>query len=113
MQKRLFRYDVNYIDAFSVWDRLQLLDVGGYDASLHFLEDHEMWLHLATNGRRIVFVPVVLGYYYILPSAMSRDVPKQKTVAARLVRIFNQVNVRELLKLNTCHLRYHPDSGYI
>jgi glycosyltransferase involved in cell wall biosynthesis len=113
IQKKLFRYQSNYVDAFSVWDRLQLLDVGGYDASLHFLEDHEMWLHLATNGRRIVFVPAVLGYYYILPAAMSRDIPKQEIVAARLVRIFNQVNVRELLQVNTCHLRYHPDLGYI
>ena len=55
IQKRLFQG--NYVDAFSVWDRFQLLDVGGYDASYHFGEDYEMWLHLATNGRRIVFVP--------------------------------------------------------
>ncbi len=113
IQTKLFRYLGNHVDAFSVWDRLQLLDVGGYDPSLHFLEDHEMWLHLATNGRRIVFVPAVLGYYYILPTAMSRDIPKQELVAARLLRIFDQVKVRELLQMNTCHLRYHPDLGYI
>ena len=111
IQKRLFQG--NYVDAFSVWDRVQLFDVGGYDASLHCLEDHEMWLHLATNGRRIVFVPAVLGYYYILPAAMSRDVPKQEIGAARLIRVFNQCKVRELLHVNTCHLRYHPDLGYI
>jgi glycosyltransferase involved in cell wall biosynthesis len=111
IQKRLFRW--NYVDAFSVWDRLQLLDAGGYDASYHFLEDYEMWLHLATNGRRIVFVPAVLGYYYLLPVAMSSDRPKQEIVAARIARIFDQLKVREFLEMNTLHLRYHPDLGYI
>jgi glycosyltransferase involved in cell wall biosynthesis len=113
IQKKLFRYGSNYVDAFSIWDRLQLRDVGGYDASLQALEDHEMWLHLATNGRQIVFVPAVLGYYYILPAAMSRDSPKQESTAARLVRIFNQLGAREFLHVNTCHIMYHPDLGYL
>jgi succinoglycan biosynthesis protein ExoO len=112
IQKRLFRE--NYVDAFSVWDRHQFLDIGGYDPALHCLEDFEMWLRLATNGRRIVFVPAVLGYYYILPSAMSRDVPKRhQAVARRLFRTFNQLKVRELLQVNTYHIFYHPDLGYI
>lgn len=112
MQKRLFRGG-NYIDAFSVWDRLQLLDVGGYEASYHFLEDYEMWLHLATNGRRLVFVPAVLGYYYLLPTSMSTDRERQNIVGARILRIFNQVKVREFLQTNTSHISYHPELGYI
>ena len=73
---RAFRsklFQGNYVDAFSVWDRVQFLDVGGYDASYFLWEDYEMWLHLATNGRRIVFVPAMLGYYYLLPVSMSID----------------------------------------
>jgi glycosyltransferase involved in cell wall biosynthesis len=103
----------NYIDAFSVFDRHQLLDVGGYNPSLTCNEDYEMWLHLATNGRRIVFVPAVLGYYYVLPASMSSDRPTQTSVAAGLLRVFNQLKVRGDLQCNTNHLRYHPELGYL
>jgi teichuronic acid biosynthesis glycosyltransferase TuaG len=111
IQRRIF--EANYVDAFSVFDRLQLLDVGGYEATYNALEDFEMWLHLATNGRRIVFVPAVLGYYYIMPTAMSLDPQKHDAVAVRIRRVFNQVKAREFLKLNTYHIRYHPEIGYI
>ena len=111
IQYKLFQG--NYVDAFSVFDRVQLLDVGGYDASYNALEDYEMWLHLATNGRRVVFVPAVLGYYYALPVAMSLDRQKQDAVAARIYRIYDQVKARRFLEMNTCHLRYHPEMGYL
>jgi teichuronic acid biosynthesis glycosyltransferase TuaG len=111
MQRKII--EGNYVDAFSVFDRVQLLDVGGYETSYHALEDFEMWLHLATNGRRIVFVPAVLGYYYTMPVAMSLDPQKRDAVAARINRVFNQVQARKFLKMNTYHLRYHPELGYI
>jgi teichuronic acid biosynthesis glycosyltransferase TuaG len=111
MQTRIFRG--NYVDAFSVFDRLQLLDAGGYEPSLHALEDLELWQHLASNGRRIVFVPVVIGYYYTLPVSMGRDDAKDQAVGARILRIFNQVGIRQGLPINTNQLRYHPDIGYI
>lgn len=112
IQKRLF-LGGNYVDTFSVWDRLQLLDVGGYDTCTHTVEDYELWLHLATNGRRIVFVPAVLGYYYLLPGSTANDPQKVSVAESRLFRIFNQVKAREFLQMNTCHLRYHPEFGYI
>jgi glycosyltransferase involved in cell wall biosynthesis len=112
LQKRIFRTG-NYIDAFSVCDRFQILDAGGFDETLHCLEDFEMWQHLATNGRRIVFVPAVLGFYYIMPSAMSSDKKIQETAALRMSRIFNQTKIREILHMNTNHLRYHPALGYV
>jgi len=112
IQKRIFQTG-NYVDAFSVWDRIQCLDVGGYEASYHFLEDYEMWLHLATNGRRSVFVPAVLGYYYVMPVAMSTCRPQQDLVLARIHRVFNQVKARQFLQMNTCHIRYHPEIGYL
>lgn len=111
IQKRLFRGE-SYVDSLSVWDRLQLLDTGGFDESLSCLEDYEMWLHLAASGRRIVFVPAVLGYHYLMPSE-SQDRPRQDAVHSRLQRIFDQARVREYLPLNTNHLRYHPELGYI
>jgi teichuronic acid biosynthesis glycosyltransferase TuaG len=111
MQGRIFQG--NYVDAFAVFDRLQLLDAGGYETSFHALEDFELWQHLASNGRRIVFVPVVLGYYYTLPVSMARDDAKNQAVGARILRIFNQVGVRQNLPINTNQLRYHPEIGYI
>ena len=111
MQHKIFQG--NYVDAFSLFDRVQLIDVGGYDTSYHALEDFEMWLHLATNGRRIVFVPAVLGYYYILPGSMIELDARQEALFKRMQRIFNQVKARQFLDLNTCSLRYHPELGYI
>ena len=112
IQKRLFEGG-NYVDACSVWDQVQLVDVGGYDASYNICEDYEIWLHLASNGRRIVFVPAILGYYYILPGSMGTDRQKQDAAESRIRRTFNQVKVRQFLQMNTCHLRYHPALGYI
>jgi glycosyltransferase involved in cell wall biosynthesis len=103
----------NYVDAFSVFDRVQLLDVGGYETTFERDEDDEMWLHLATNGRRIVFVPAVLGYYYTLPAAMTLDTRKHHDAQARLRRIYDQAKARRHLRLNTSHLRYHPSLGII
>jgi glycosyltransferase involved in cell wall biosynthesis len=111
-QKRMFEGG-NYIDAFSVWDCSQLADAGGYDTGCDRLEDYEMWLHLAANGRRIVFVPAVLGYYYLMPHSMATDFRQQSLVEARILRIYNQLKARKYLHLNTCHLRYHPELGYV
>jgi glycosyltransferase involved in cell wall biosynthesis len=111
VQHKLFRG--NYIDAFALLDRLQLLDAGGYDTSYQALEDWEMWIHLATNGRQIVFVPMVYGYYYALPGSMALDPAKEQASHNKIRRVFNQVKVRELLAMNTDRLRYHPELGRI
>jgi glycosyltransferase involved in cell wall biosynthesis len=111
VQYRLF--EGNYVDAFAMCDRIQVLDAGGYDASCAAHEDYELWLHLVCSGRRIVFVPLVFGYYYMLPSSMITDYEKNNQVNARVQRIFNQVKARKHLPLNTDRLRYHPMLGYL
>lgn len=112
-QRRMFEPGGCYLDAFSVWDRLQFFDCGGYDESLRAAEDYKLWMHLASNGRRIVFVPAVLGYYYMLPASMSSDHQKLNDTNDRMVRTFNQGGVRKFLPLNTDHLMYHPVFEYI
>lgn len=103
----------NYIDAFALVDRWQLLDLGGYEASYRALEDHEMWLHLAINGRKIVFVPLVFGYYYVLPSSMGTTAGQRLIDAeASTQRVYNQLHARNRLPLNTNMLRFHPTLGY-
>jgi glycosyltransferase involved in cell wall biosynthesis len=111
MQGKIFH--ANYIDAFSMVDRTQILDTGGYDAHCQTWEDYDLWLHLVTNGRRIVFVPIVLGYYYILPGSMAQDVDKWKAAKARINRIYNQLGVRPELAMKTTMARYHPEVGYV
>jgi hypothetical protein len=106
----------NYIDAFALFDRTQLLDGGGYSTSdrVRAREDWEMYLHLAAVGRRIVFVPLVFGIYYELSDSMIQEAndshPAQK---AHVRRAFDQLRIRANLPMNTRHLRYHPDLGYI
>lgn len=106
-------FQINYIDAFALLDRVQVLDVGGYDASCAAHEDYELWLHLACEGRRIVFVPRVFGYYYRLPNSMISDYYANLKVIGRMKRIFDQVDVRNRLPLRTRFLRYDPAIGYL
>lgn len=111
IQAKLFQD--NYVDAFAVFDRHQILDAGGYVLDQHIQEDHELWLHLAVSGRRLVFVPVVLGYYYLLPSSMCQAEDKSEIGRNRLKRVFNQLGHRAGQPMNTRHLRYHPELGYL
>jgi succinoglycan biosynthesis protein ExoO len=109
-QDRIF--ERNFIDAFAMVDREQVQDLGGYSTAYNTLEDYEHWLHLACNGRRILFVPVVFGYYYVLPNSMISDGTASLQTEARIHRIFDQVKARKHYPMNTRHLRYHPAVGY-
>ncbi|HEY1381195.1 MAG TPA: glycosyltransferase [Gemmataceae bacterium] len=113
IQFRLF--ENNYVDAFALFDADQLRDLGGYadDDRVRTREDWELLAHLACNGREVVFVPVVLGYYHDTPGSMIKDsLRRHKAQAAHVKRVFNQLDVRSGLPLNTLHKRYHPDVGY-
>ncbi len=106
----------NYIDAFALVDRIQLLDAGGYLAQdeVHAREDWELYLHLAAVGRRITFVPLVFGNYYSLPNSMIKDASSNYEAQQRYIRrVFDQLGIRNWLLANTDRLRYHPDLGYL
>jgi glycosyltransferase involved in cell wall biosynthesis len=111
VQNKMFR--ANYVDAFALFDREQLRDAGGYDSALPGREDWELYLHLATSGRRIVFVPIVLGFYHDLPHSMIKGARSEVEEGARCRRIFDQLGLRDQMPINTRHLRYHPDVGYL
>ncbi len=103
----------NYIDAFALYDRLQALDSGSFIQTLG-PEDWEFFLHLATSGKLIVFVPLVFGMYHDVPFSMYKDqAPNIDTYLRRSRRMFNQFGIRPQLPLNTRHKRYHPDLGYL
>jgi succinoglycan biosynthesis protein ExoO len=110
--------DGNYIDTLALVDRMQLLEANGFlaDERMAGREDWELNLHLAFNGRRLVFVPVVMGYYHAMPhSLITEKMPPEvwQRQLGYVRRAFNQLGLRWGHLLNTRHLRYHPDLGYI
>lgn len=115
-QNHIFKQ--NYIDTFALYDRVQLFDTNGYidHPLMAGHEDWELILHLATSGRLIVFVPMLMGYYYDLPTSRVDATRSQQHVMERqqyIERVFNQIGLRWHLHPNTHHLRYHPDVGYV
>jgi glycosyltransferase involved in cell wall biosynthesis len=106
----------NYIDILVIADRMQLMDSGGFIDRGEFSgpEDWELLLHLASVGRRIVYVPVVFGIYRELSQSVARELlPDFEKNRNQLRRMYNQLDYRDQLPLNTKHLRYHPDIGYL
>jgi len=114
MQTRI--YAENYVDAFALFDRMQVRDAGSYLSApeVSAREDWELYLHLAASGRKIVFVPAVFGIYHVLAGSMIQEAASEhETQKGYIRRVFNQLGLREHLPLNTRHLRYHPDIGYL
>ena len=65
-----------YIDAMGMFDREQLIKIGGYDNELYKLgwfgwEDYDLWLRIAGAGLCVSFLPNVLCLYRHHDRAMS------------------------------------------
>jgi hypothetical protein len=60
----------------AMFDREQLIKIGGYDNELYKLswfgwEDYDLWLRIAGAGLHVSFLPNVLGLYRHHEKAMS------------------------------------------
>jgi glycosyltransferase involved in cell wall biosynthesis len=113
-QARIFRG--NYIDTCALYDRQHLIDCGGFEANPEspMVEDWELWQHLAASGRRIVEVPLAFAMYHNLPHSRVKEFTADMDRGReKSTRIFNQSGVREKVRLNAKHLRYHPDIGWL
>ena len=113
-QLRIF--NGNYSDACALFDRQQTLDSGGYQTGslLHGHDDWELYLHFASLGKRIVFVPMTFGIYYDLPNSLIKEVTQRGAeVVGRIRRIYDQLEIRDRMPHKTQLLRYHPDTGYL
>ncbi len=65
-----------YIDAMALFDRAQLIEIGGYDTELYKFgwfgwEDYDLWLRIAQAKRRVGFLPNVLCLYRHHERSMS------------------------------------------
>lgn len=111
-------FHTNYIDACALYDRAQIFDAGTYQThpEIYGHEDWELFLHLAANGRLLVFVPVTFGTYYINPGSMLEEIrgnAHYNFVERYIQRVYDQLEIRQSHAINTQHVRYHPDIGYL
>jgi glycosyltransferase involved in cell wall biosynthesis len=65
-----------YIDAMALFDRGQLIEIGGYDKDLYKFgwfgwEDYELWLQIAQSKLPVSFLPNVLCLYRHHETSMS------------------------------------------
>lgn len=109
----------NPLDTMCMLDLFQLIEGGGYFDDPQKLppaiEDWELHTHLADNGRLIVFVPMVFGYYHVISGSFYRQRTQDELARQRkfLQRVHDQLGIRQENRLNTRWLRYHPELGYI
>jgi glycosyltransferase involved in cell wall biosynthesis len=102
-------FERNYIDAMAVVDAEQMLTVGGYVESRTMAEDLEIVLHLVSEERQLVLLPMLLGYWYLHP--MSLGAERGAVDNAKIERIYNQRKTG--LPLGFKPRMYHPDIGHL
>jgi glycosyltransferase involved in cell wall biosynthesis len=110
-----------YIDAMALFDRKQLIEIGGYDTELFRFgwfgwEDYDLWLRIADAKLRVSFVPNVLCLYRHHEKAMSNatNLFERELVAYLLERYHSLVEAyppkRRIFGLN--HARFaEPDES--
>jgi polysaccharide pyruvyl transferase WcaK-like protein len=99
----------NWIDAMALVRTDRLLELGGYDSQwLYGLEDWELNQRLFSLGEPMVFVPVLVGKYTVLPNSMIREAPLTSRYK-RGLRIFASVKDQDPARYNAC--THHPALG--
>ena len=110
---QILRGQGSQIDTFALVDAEKLLRVGGYDPRFFSGSDWELVLHLIAEEQTIVFVPTVLGYYYINPMSVFREAkPRWDEIRAMAWRTYAQTGRRGWDPLRIGRV-YHPAVGFI
>jgi glycosyltransferase involved in cell wall biosynthesis len=84
-----------YIDAMALFDRRQLIEIGGYDNELYKFgwfgwEDYELWLRIAQAKFRVSFLPNVLCLYRHHETSMSNATNLfDRELVARLIKKYH------------------------
>ncbi len=101
------------IDAFALFDAGRLLKIGGYHPWFYSGSDWEMILHLISEEEELVFVPAVLGYYYLNEGSMFREAQGNlSSIRSLLRRMYAQTGTREW-DTQKVGRTYHPEIGYV
>jgi glycosyltransferase involved in cell wall biosynthesis len=101
--------DANYVDAFAIYDAEKLDLCGGYDERMTSHEDWEMLLHILAEDEDLVFVPVCMGYYYVVPHSMLKT---EVFDHSKIFRMFNQ-RKSGFSGLRSRRKMFHPDLGWL
>jgi glycosyltransferase involved in cell wall biosynthesis len=86
-----------YIDAMAMFDREQLIKIGGYDTELYKYgwfgwEDYDLWLRIAQADLRVSFLPNVLCLYRHHEKAMSNTTNLfERELVARLLEKYGSL----------------------
>lgn len=99
----------NYVDAFCLLDKQKFYDLGAYRTDLNTHEDWELILHYISEAENIVFVPLVVGYYYVEDASMVQTIAMNHD---RFRRIFNQRRIG-LPRAFKARQIYHPQIGWL
>lgn len=99
----------NYVDAFCLINKEKFYDLGGYRTDLNTHEDWELLLHYISEGENIVFVPLIVGYYYVEEASMVQTTNMSHD---RFRRIFNQRRIG-LPRAFRARQIYHPRIGWL
>lgn len=103
----------SHIDTFALVDVEKMRRAGGYDPWFYSMEDWEMVLHLIAEEEEIVFVPAVLGYYYIHPTSKFRQAkPHLGPLKEHLQRTYFPTGSRSW-DPERVGRAYHPDVGWM
>ena len=91
-----------YIDAMAMFDREQLIKIGGYDNELYKLgwfgwEDYDLWLRIAGAGLCVSFLPNVLCLYRHHDRSMSNT-----------TNLFERELVANLFEKHRALIEKHP-----
>jgi glycosyltransferase involved in cell wall biosynthesis len=93
----------NYVFVGATIRRSVLDRVGGFRVDVHWAEDYELWLRIASKGYRFVHCPSRLVIYRERPGQLSSDRRRMLTTAERVYRIVAEEydvedDVRELAR---------------
>ncbi|MFQ3582981.1 MAG: glycosyltransferase family A protein [Chloracidobacterium sp.] len=104
-------FHMNETDMCSLCDARQLLQCGGLqtEPSINSNEDWELFLHLADDGRLIVFVPAVFGTYYVRRQSLSYGFTPPNAVVRRM----HDHQRHRSLEGRILGRVYHPDIGWL
>ena len=106
-------FEGNYVDAFCLVDRMQIIACGGYDPSLIGWEDWDLILHLICEGKRLVFCPLLFGVYHRLDNSMAAETDENWTLRIKqMTRRFNQNYLRSSER-EILGRMYVPGLGYL
>ncbi|MCS7079414.1 MAG: glycosyltransferase [Chloracidobacterium sp.] len=104
-------FHTNEVDLCSLCDAYQLLQCGGFqtDSAVNSNEDWELFLHLVEDGRMLVFVPAVLGTYYVRRQSLSYGYTPPNAVVRRM----HDHQHHRSLEGRLLGRAYHPDIGWL